>query len=224
MIGFFLQIFQTLDTNNDGCLSFSEFVHGLNVTANGSRWPWWRSWLQWRWRRWWLWCWQRWWSSLRLCTSWWILLPNSAAQSIMILTWSVDNHDWYCWHWRITCSGRTSCDGLLSSTMPVGTGYWSSRRLTIMFMMFTFTMVITMFTMIIVMNFFRFCWSCNQYRGHFLGRKLAYPGPFSNGSLTPPPPSHPCMYLGSTPCATLINSVAMLQNHWLLSLTPTYPP
>lgn len=32
-----LQIFQTLDTNNDGCLSFSEFVHGLNVTANGSR-------------------------------------------------------------------------------------------------------------------------------------------------------------------------------------------
>ena len=39
-------------------------------------------------------------------------------------------------------------------------------------------------------------------------------------------PLPPCMYLGWTPHprATLINSVAMLQNHWLLSLTPTYPP
>jgi len=32
-----LQIFQALDTDSNDCLSFKEFVLGLNVTANGSR-------------------------------------------------------------------------------------------------------------------------------------------------------------------------------------------
>ena len=31
------QIFQTLDSDNNGFLSFKEFVLGLNVTANGTR-------------------------------------------------------------------------------------------------------------------------------------------------------------------------------------------